>query len=157
MLTTESSSGESVVQEHQQQESQEPSTGLRFKRFYTTAGVDPFDAIEWEVRDARIANEKGDVIFEQRGVEAPKAWSQTATNVVVSKYFRGQLDTDDRETSVRQLISRVTDTMTAWGLDGGYFATEEDAQIFRDELTHILVNQHEVAQVLFDREHVLGQ
>ena len=142
MLTTESSGGESVAQEHQQQESQELSQGLRFKRFYTTAGVDPFDAIEWETRDARIANEKGDVIFEQLGVEVPKAWSQTATNVVVSKYFRGQLDTPGRETSVRQLISRVTDTMTAWGLEGGYFASEEDAQIFHDELTHILVNQY---------------
>jgi ribonucleoside-diphosphate reductase alpha chain len=142
MLTTESSGGESVVQEHQHQESQEPAKGLRFKRLYTTAGVDPFDAIEWETRDARIANEKGDVIFEQVGVVVPKAWSQTATNVVVSKYFRGQLGSPDRETSVRELISRVTDTMTAWGLDGGYFASEEDAQIFHDELTHILVNQY---------------
>ena len=142
MLTTESTGGESLAQEHQHQESQEPSTGLTFKRLYTTAGLDPFDAIEWETRDARIASEKGEVIFEQLRVEVPKSWSQTATNVVVSKYFRGQLDTPERETSIRQLISRVTDTMTSWGLESGYFATQEDAEIFRDELTHILVNQY---------------
>ena len=81
--------------------------GLRFERFYTTPGVHPYDTVEWEQRDAVISNEKGEIVFEQRGVEIPKAWSQTATNVVVSKYFRGQLGTPQRERSVRQLISAI--------------------------------------------------
>ncbi|MDX1382772.1 MAG: vitamin B12-dependent ribonucleotide reductase, partial [Thermoanaerobaculia bacterium] len=115
--------------------------GLRFQRRYTEAGVHPFDVISWETRDALIANEKGEVVFEQRGVEVPEFWSQTATNVVVSKYFRGPLGTPERETSVRQLISRVADTVSDWGLEGGYFASAEDGEIFRAELTHILVNQ----------------
>jgi ribonucleoside-diphosphate reductase alpha chain len=116
--------------------------GLSFQRFYTTPGVSPFDTIEWELRDAVISNEKGEKVFEQKGVEFPKSWSQTATNVVVSKYFRGQLGTPERERSVRQLISRVSDTITEWGRDGGYFASSEDAETFHDELTHILVYQH---------------
>ncbi len=115
--------------------------GLRFARKLTEPGVDPFDLVEWEVRDAVIGDEKGHKVFEQRGVEVPKAWSQTATNVVVSKYFRGQLGTPERETSVRQLIGRVVDTLTRWGRKGGYFAAEEDARIFHDELKHILVHQ----------------
>jgi ribonucleoside-diphosphate reductase alpha chain len=116
--------------------------GLHFERFFTTPGVEPFDVIDWEVRDALITNEKGETVFEQRGVEVPKSWSQTATNVVVSKYFRGQLESPQRERSVRQLIGRVADTIAAWGRTGGYFATEADAATFRAELTHILVNQH---------------
>ncbi|MDP9122535.1 MAG: vitamin B12-dependent ribonucleotide reductase, partial [Acidobacteriota bacterium] len=107
--------------------------GLRFERFYTTREVDPYDTVEWEVRDALIANEKGEVVFEQRGVEVPKFWSQTATNVVVSKYFRGQLGSPDRERSVRQLIGRVADTVLAWGRTGGYFAAEDDALAFHAE------------------------
>jgi ribonucleoside-diphosphate reductase alpha chain len=123
--------------------------GLRFARFFTTPGSDPFDAIDWEIRDALITNEKGETVFEQRGVEVPKAWSQTATNVVVSKYFRGQLGSSQREHSVRQLIGRVVDTITAWGRKGGYFATpstegssEENEATFHAELAHILVNQY---------------
>src|SRR6187549_2335428 len=116
--------------------------GLTFQRFYTTVGVSPFDTVEWELRDAVISNEKGERVFEQKGVEMPKSWSQTATNVVVSKYFRGQLGTPERERSVRQLISRVSDTITEWGRDGGYFASSEDAETFHDELTHILLYQH---------------
>jgi ribonucleoside-diphosphate reductase alpha chain len=116
-------------------------TGIRFERYFTEAGVDPFDAVDWEVRDALITNERGETVFEQRGVEIPKSWSQTATNVVVSKYFRGQLDTPLRETSVRQMIGRVVDTMTDWGRRGGYFAGEEDAETFHEELKHILLNQ----------------
>jgi ribonucleoside-diphosphate reductase alpha chain len=116
--------------------------GLHFERFFTTPGVEPFDVVDWEVRDALITNEKGETVFEQRGVEVPKSWSQTATNVVVSKYFRGQLESPQRERSVRQLIGRVADTIAAWGRTGGYFATEADAATFRAELTHILVNQH---------------
>ncbi|HEX6202949.1 MAG TPA: vitamin B12-dependent ribonucleotide reductase, partial [Thermoanaerobaculia bacterium] len=115
--------------------------GLRFRRRYTTPGVHPYDAVEWERRDAVIGNERGEKIFEQTDVEVPKAWSQTATNVVVSKYFRGQLGTAGRETSVRQLIGRVVDTMTGWGRAGGYFAAEEDAETFAAELTHILLHQ----------------
>ncbi len=119
-----------------------PARGLHFERYYTTPGVDPFDAVEWELRDAVISNEKGEKVFEQKGVEMPKFWSQTATNVVVSKYFRGQLGSPDRERSVRQLIGRVSDTLAAWGRGGGYFATEADAQTFRDELTYILLHQY---------------
>ncbi len=116
--------------------------GLHFERFFTTPGVEPFEVVDWEVRDALITNEKGETVFEQRGVEVPKSWSQTATNVVVSKYFRGQLESPQRERSVRQLIGRVADTITAWGRTGGYFAAEADAATFRAELTHILLNQH---------------
>ncbi len=119
-----------------------PARGLCFERYYTTPGVDPFDAVEWELRDAVISNEKGEKVFEQKGVEMPKFWSQTATNVVVSKYFRGQLGSPDRERSVRQLIGRVSDTLAGWGRAGGYFATEADAQTFRDELTYILLHQY---------------
>jgi ribonucleoside-diphosphate reductase alpha chain len=116
--------------------------GLSFQRFYTTAGVSPFDTVEWELRDAVISNEKGERVFEQKGVEIPRFWSQTATNVVVSKYFRGQTGTPERERSVRQLVSRVADTITEWGRDGGYFATADDADVFHAELTHILLYQH---------------
>jgi len=116
--------------------------GLRFERFFTTPGVDPFDAIEWEQRDAVIGNERGEKVFEQRGVEVPKSWSQTATNVVVSKYFRGHLGTAGRERSVRQLIGRVADAITEWGRRGGYFAGDDDARTFHAELKHILVHQH---------------
>ncbi len=116
--------------------------GLRFERYFTTPGVDPFDTVEWELRNALISNEKGEKVFEQKDVEMPKLWSQTATNVVVSKYFRGQLGSADRERSVRQLIGRVVDTVAAWGRGNGYFATEEDAQTFHAELKHILVYQY---------------
>src|SRR3954462_8043919 len=119
-----------------------PARGLRFERFYTTPGVDPFDTVEWELRNAVISNEKGEKVFEQKDVEMPKFWSQTATNVVVSKYFRGQLGSADRERSVRQLIGRVADTIAGWGRAGGYFATEEAAQTFHAELKHMLLYQH---------------
>ncbi len=115
--------------------------GLRFERRYTTAGVDPYDTVEWEQRDAVISNERGEVIFEQRDVEVPRFWSQTATNVVVSKYFRGQLGSAQREWSVRQLIGRVADTIAYWGREAGYFATADDADAFHAELTHILLYQ----------------
>ncbi len=116
--------------------------GLTIERRYTEAGVHPFDRVEWDVRDAVIANEKGETVFEQHGVEVPKAWSQTATNVVVSKYFRGQLGTPERESSARQLISRVADRIADWGREGGYFSTEADAESFHAELSHILVHQY---------------
>jgi ribonucleoside-diphosphate reductase alpha chain len=117
------------------------SMGVRFHRRYTKKGVHPYDVIEWELRDAVITNEKGRVVFEQRGVEVPKSWSQTATNIVVSKYFRGEIGKPERETSVRQMVDRVAKTIADWGRLGGYFSTEDDAQAFEDELTDILVNQ----------------
>src|SRR5260370_6064612 len=115
--------------------------GIAVERFFTKPGIDVFDTCEWEMRSAVIANERGEVVFEQKDVEMPKFWSQMATNVVVSKYFRGHLGTPDRETSVRQLIGRIVRTMTGWGREGGYFATEADGDAFRDELTHILLYQ----------------
>jgi len=115
--------------------------GLTFPRFFTEAGVDPFDEIEWELRSAVIGSEKGEVVFEQRDVEIPKSWSQQATNIVVSKYFRGQIGTPERERSVRQLIGRVVDTITSWARMQKYFAAEEDVQAFSDDLKHILVYQ----------------
>ncbi|HZP01218.1 MAG TPA: vitamin B12-dependent ribonucleotide reductase [Terriglobia bacterium] len=115
--------------------------GLTFRRLFTKPGVHPFDEIEWESRTASIQNEKGRTIFEQRNVEVPKDWSQTATNIVASKYFHGKLGTPERESSVRQLVSRVADTIAQWGIEGGYFRSEDDAQSFHDELVHILVRQ----------------
>jgi ribonucleoside-diphosphate reductase alpha chain len=115
--------------------------GLNFERRFTRPGHDPLDEIEWETRNALIANERGETVFEQREVEIPKDWSMTATNVVVSKYFRGNLGTPDRESSVRQLVSRVADTITAWGDRGGYFASAEDRDAFHDELTHLVLHQ----------------
>lgn len=116
-------------------------TGLKIGRYFSRAGVSPYDEIEWELRNASITNEKGKLVFEQNNVEIPKAWSLMATQVVVSKYFRGPLGTPQREHSVRQMISRVVDTITAWGRKDGYFATEDDAQAFSGELTHILLHQ----------------
>lgn len=115
--------------------------GVEMQRWFTKAGVDVYDTCEWELRNAGISNESGGVVFEQKDVEMPKFWSQMATNVVVSKYFRGHIGTPDRETSVRQLIGRVVRTITQWGREGGYFATEADGDTFRDELTHILLYQ----------------
>jgi ribonucleoside-diphosphate reductase alpha chain len=116
-------------------------TGLKIGRYFSRAGVNPFDEIEWEQRGASITNEKGKIVFEQSDVEIPKSWSLMATQVVVSKYFRGPLGTPQRETSVRQMIGRVVNTITGWGKKDGYFAAEEDAQAFGDELTHILLHQ----------------
>ncbi|HKK51680.1 MAG TPA: vitamin B12-dependent ribonucleotide reductase [Myxococcota bacterium] len=115
--------------------------GLVIQRHFTQPGVDPFDTVEWDLRSATIANEKGETVFEQTDVEIPRSWSQLATNVVVSKYFRGHLGTPEREHSVRQLIGRVVGRIRAWGEEGGYFASEEDAQAFSDELTYLLVHQ----------------
>jgi ribonucleoside-diphosphate reductase alpha chain len=118
-----------------------PSTGLEFPRYFTLPGVDPFDEVAWERRSAVIGNERGEVVFEQRDVEIPSFWSQQATNIVVSKYFRGQIGTPQREHSVKQLIGRVVDTITDWGGKDGYFASEADLQSFSAELKHILVYQ----------------
>jgi ribonucleoside-diphosphate reductase alpha chain len=116
-------------------------TGLEFERYFSRDGVDPFDEVEWELRSALIANERGELVFEQRDVEFPKSWSQQATNIVVSKYFRGQLGAPDRERSVKQLIGRVVDTITRWAREQGYFASEDDLQAFSDDLKHLLVYQ----------------
>jgi ribonucleoside-diphosphate reductase alpha chain len=114
--------------------------GLKIKRVFTSPDTHPFDAIEWERRDARIGH--GDrVAFEQRDVEFPKSWSQNATNIVAQKYFRGQLGSPERESSVKEMISRVAGTISRWGREGNYFASEDDARAFNHELTHILVNQ----------------
>jgi len=114
---------------------------MPWKRYFTKPGVAAFDEVEWETRAASITNEKGEVVFEQRDVEIPRGWSQVATNVVVSKYFRGGLGTPERERSVKQLIGRVARTIHQWGVAGGYFTTPESADIFREELTHLLVHQ----------------
>src|SRR6476619_3086067 len=109
-------------------------------RYFTEAGTEPFDAVEWETRTALIPGKDGPS-FEQRDVEFPKFWSQTATNIVAQKYFRGKLNSPEREHSVRQMIGRVADTVTAWGTKDGYFADGEEAEIFRTELTHLLLHQ----------------
>ena len=114
--------------------------GLSIRRYFTTPGRHPFDAVEWEVRDARIGH--GDKIsFEQRDVEFPKSWSQNAANIVAQKYFRGQPGAPERERSVKQMIGRVAGTIASWGRERGYFASDEDADTFEAELTHILLHQ----------------
>ncbi|HYK64041.1 MAG TPA: vitamin B12-dependent ribonucleotide reductase, partial [Patescibacteria group bacterium] len=118
------------------------SRGIALERFFTQAGVDPYSQVEWDLRSAVISGEDGRVVFEQKDVEVPRAWSQTATNVVVSKYFRGPLGTPRRETSVRQLISRVVDTISGWGEKQGYFAGAEARETFHAELTYLLLNQN---------------
>ena len=115
--------------------------GLCFNRFFTADGIHPYDAVEWMEYDAIILNAEGETVFEQNGVEFPTFWSQRATNIVASKYFHGQLGTPERESSLKQLIGRVVGTMAQWGIDGEYFATTEDAEIFSDELTHLLLHQ----------------
>jgi ribonucleoside-diphosphate reductase alpha chain len=115
--------------------------GLVFERRFTDGKTSAFDMVEWEKRTALIGNEKGATIFRQEGVETPKNWSQTATNIVTSKYFHGKPGTSERENSVRQLISRVANTIVRWGEEGGYFADAESRDAFKDELTHLLVEQ----------------
>jgi len=116
--------------------------GIHLNRFFTEEGKNPYDQIEWETRSASIQNDMGKVVFEQHNLEVPKFWSQMATNVVASKYFRGPLGTPERERTVRQLISRVVDTITEWGTVDGYFAGAADARIFSEELSHILLHQN---------------
>src|SRR3982750_1755542 len=118
----------------------EEGARLGVKRFFTIPGRDPFDEIEWETRDAIIPGRDGPA-FEQKGVEFPKFWSQTATNIVAQKYFRGRMSSPERETSVKQMIGRVVDTIGAWGREGSYFADEDEAETFEAELKAILVNQ----------------
>src|SRR3989304_3433414 len=127
-----------------------PQAGLQIERYFTQPGRHPFDEVQWERRTASIIGEDGSIIFEQHDVEVPASWSQTATNVVVSKSFRGPLGGRvvhhekgeiQRETSVRQLIDRVVGALRDWGLKDGYFADEEEAGVFADDLTHLLLYQ----------------
>ncbi|MGZ5324994.1 MAG: vitamin B12-dependent ribonucleotide reductase, partial [Solirubrobacterales bacterium] len=114
--------------------------GLVIERRFTREGVHPYDELEWERRDAVIGDPESPA-FEQRGVEFPKSWTQNATNIVAQKYFRGRPGAPERESSVRQMIDRVAGTISGWGREGGYFATDADADAFEAELTSILVNQ----------------
>jgi ribonucleoside-diphosphate reductase alpha chain len=115
--------------------------GLRIERHFTRDGVHPYDEVEWELRDSAIPGESGNV-FEQKGVEVPRFWSQTATNVVASKYFRGKLGAPERESSVKQMVDRVVDTIARAGFEGGYFASAADRDAFADELKYLMVHQH---------------
>jgi ribonucleoside-diphosphate reductase alpha chain len=122
----------------------EQRTGIEFPRYFTArldAGKTPYDEVSWELRTASIGNDKGSVIFEQRDVEIPADWSQTATNIVASKYFHGKLGAPDRERSVAQLVHRVVDTIADWGAKDHYFKTEADAENFRNELAHLMLTQ----------------
>src|SRR5258708_26596396 len=120
----------------------EDRVGVEFVRYFTAhlpEGKTPYDEVTWELRTASIGNDKGAVIFEQRDVEAPADWSQTATNIVVSKYFYGKIGSPERETSVRQLIGRVVNTIAGWGKDQGDFGKPADAENFRHELAHLML------------------
>jgi len=119
-----------------------PKVGLRFERYFTPPDSHAYDLVEWERRTAAITSEKGQVIFEQKDVEVPRSWSQLAINVVAQKYFRGSPGSPERETSVRQIIDRVVETLTRWGREGGYFATDEAADNWSEELRFLLVTQH---------------
>ena len=116
--------------------------GLTFRRLFTKPGASPYNDVEWELRTASITDAQGNVIFEQKNVEVPKDWSMTATNIVASKYLHGRLGTNERETGVRQLVSRVAETIRDWGSKDGYFRTAEDAATFHDELVHLLIRQY---------------
>src|SRR5437773_9911071 len=115
---------------------------LSVRRLFTEPRVSPYDEVEWDRRTAQITDSHGGVIFEQKDVEVPKDWSMTATNIVASKYLHGQIGTDERETGVRQLVSRVAETIRDWGMKDGYFRSSEDAATFHDELVHLLIRQH---------------
>jgi ribonucleoside-diphosphate reductase alpha chain len=118
--------------------------GVTFPRYFTARlepGKTPYDEVHWELRTASIGNDKGAVIFEQRDVEIPADWSQTATNIVASKYFHGKAGSPERERSVAQLVHRVVDTITDWGKSQGYFRAAEDGENFRSELAHLMLTQ----------------
>ncbi|MDY0003263.1 MAG: vitamin B12-dependent ribonucleotide reductase [Polyangia bacterium] len=145
---------EETLQQNQQQDPHAPAAsrqreeglktgreGLGFERFFTQEGVHPFDELKWERRTAAIAGQGGETIFEQRDVECPATWSQTALNIVVQKYFRGVQDSPSREQSIKDLINRVVNTLADWGTKQRYFRGPRDAEIFTDELTHLLVHQ----------------
>jgi len=117
-------------------------SGIGIRRHFTTAGVHPYDEVRWERRDARITNYRdGKVAFEQLDVEVPEFWSLNATNILAQKYFRGTLNTGEREWSLKQVADRVADTLTAWGLKDGYFMDTEEAEVFNHELKHLIIHQ----------------
>jgi ribonucleoside-diphosphate reductase alpha chain len=140
MASTEQHIESSVTAEKIENTVVHEDASLAVRRYFTIAGRDPFDEIEWETRDAFIPG-KDKPVFEQKDVEFPKFWSQTATNIVAQKYFRGRMTSPERERSVKQMIGRVVDTISAWGRKDGYFATDEEADTFEAELKAILVNQ----------------
>jgi ribonucleoside-diphosphate reductase alpha chain len=141
MATVKSALNGKAVETSKETKSVGTRGGLVFERYFTDGKASPFDKVEWEKRTALIGNEKGVTIFKQEDVEVPKSWSQTATNIVTSKYFHGKPGTREREGSVRQLIGRVVNTIVRWGEEGGYFADDASRDAFRDELTHLLVEQ----------------
>jgi ribonucleoside-diphosphate reductase alpha chain len=140
MASAEGTQNAAVATEEYVNKVADKTAGAAVKRYFTIPGRDPFEELEWELRDAFIAG-KDKPTFEQKGVEFPKFWSQTATNIVAQKYFRGRMSSPERESSVKQMIGRVVDTIAGWGREGGYFATEEEAETFEAELKFILVNQ----------------
>src|ERR1700685_1831731 len=118
------------------------STALGIRHHFTTPTVHPYDEVVWERRDARITNYRdGTVAFEQLDVEVPESWSLNATNILAQKYFRGTLNTGEREWSLKQVADRVADTLTAWGLKDGYFMDHEEAEVFNHELKHLIIHQ----------------
>jgi ribonucleoside-diphosphate reductase alpha chain len=140
MASAEGTQNAAVATEEYVNSVADKTAGAAVKRYFTIPGRDPFEELEWELRDAFIAG-KDKPTFEQKGVEFPKFWSQTATNIVAQKYFRGRMSSPERESSVKQMIGRVVDTIAGWGREGGYFASEEEAETFEAELKFILVNQ----------------
>jgi ribonucleoside-diphosphate reductase alpha chain len=140
MASAEGTQNAAVATEEYVNSVADKTAGAAVKRYFTIPGREPFEELEWELRDAFIAG-KDKPTFEQKGVEFPKFWSQTATNIVAQKYFRGRMSSPERESSVKQMIGRVVDTIAGWGRDGGYFATEDEAETFEAELKFILVNQ----------------
>src|SRR5580692_225566 len=136
---------DAIIKEVQVEHSSEPKhAGVEFPKYFTTrleAGKTPYDEVSWETRNATIGNDKGSVIFEQRDIDVPVDWSQTATNIVASKYFHGKPGSPEREHSVAELVHRVVDSIADWGLAGGYFATPLDGENFRNELAHLMLHQ----------------
>src|SRR3984885_13849513 len=117
-------------------------TGIGIRRYFTTPGINPYETVTWERRDARITHwATGAVAFEQLGVEVPSGWSVNATNILAQKYFRGTLGTPERESSLKQVADRVVDTITAWGRKDGYFVDDAEADIFSDELKYAIIHQ----------------
>ncbi len=134
----------STRQELKQPIAKETRTGIDFPKYFTAKlpeGKTPYDAVSWELRTATIGNDKGSVIFEQRDIEVPADWSQTATNIVASKYFHGKLGSPDREKSVAELVHRVVDSIADWGKAARYFKTDGDGENFRNELAHLMLTQ----------------
>src|ERR1700693_238355 len=141
MATAKQAKTEETPVEEIQNKVADDAASVAVRRYFTIPGRDPFEEIEWEIRDALIPG-KDAPVFEQKGVEFPKFWSQTATNIVAQKYFRGRMGSPDRYSTVRQMVGRVVSTIGAWGREGGYFVDDEEAETFEAELKAILVNQY---------------